>query len=84
MSFSIQDFRPSSSDPEPDRDALLTTVLEAVAFCVYDQRKVVEIFEHVTQRVYDKHSIRIYPSVQWNPPTVHVSRKEDLIYQDFP
>lgn len=80
MSFWPDDLRPGPSDPEPDRDALLTTVLEAVAFCVYDNQKVTEIFEQIRVRVWDKHHIRLNPSVQWNAPTVHIGQDLKSIF----
>lgn len=52
---------------------VLNAVLESVAFCVYDEKKMEEIFMRASKIVWEKHGTVLDWRIIWNPPVIKLS-----------
>lgn len=56
---------------ERARDSqIIQTLMESVAFCIYDRNKVEEIFRHARDSLYNHHGLILDYEVKWNAPTI--------------
>lgn len=56
--------------PPKEDSTILQTLMESVAFCIYDRAKVEEIFRLARDRLYNEHRLIFDYEVKWNPPTI--------------
>lgn len=49
---------------------LVDTILEAVAFHIFDCRKMEQIVETVRKRLSEEHSLDLTINIEWRPPVI--------------
>lgn len=49
---------------------LVDTILEAVAYHIFDARKMEQIVETVRKRLSEEHSLDVTINIEWRPPVI--------------
>lgn len=71
--------RPSREDLSQKEQLVVKTLMEAVAFCVYDKNKVEEIFSVCRDFLSARCGISFDYNVTWNAPTISVDTYFDSL-----
>lgn len=70
MPFDLSDFDLTDIPANKDLSFIVHTLMDSVAFCVYDSHKVKEIFERMKADLQTKHRIQLDYNIEWHAPSI--------------